>query len=45
MSADEFIAVRLEAMAAADLDRNGVLKGVELTRFAALEARVVSRQS
>lgn len=45
MTSDEFVAARLEAMTAADLDRNGVLRGVELTRFAAIEARVTGRQS
>lgn len=45
LTSDEFVAARLEAMTAADLDRNGVLRGAELTRFAALEARVAGRQS
>lgn len=45
LTGDEFVAARLEAMTAADLDRNGVLKGAELIRFAALEARVQGRQS
>lgn len=45
MTSEEFVTARLEAMAAADLDRNGVLVGAELTRYAAIEARVISRQS
>lgn len=45
MTGDEFVSARLEAMSAADLDRNGVLKGAELTRFAAIEARIKVRQS
>lgn len=45
LTADEFVTARLEAMTAADLDRNGVLRGAELTRFAAIEARVAGRQS
>ncbi len=45
MTGDEFVAARLEAMTAADLDRNGVLNGVELTRFASIEARTTARQS
>ena len=45
MSGEEFVAFRLEALTAADLDRNGVLTGSELVRFAALEARLPSRQS
>ncbi len=45
MTRDEFVAARLEAMTASDIDRNGVLSGVELARFAALEARLQRRQS
>lgn len=45
LSVDEFVSARLEAMIAADLDRNGVLRGVELARFAAIEARATNRQS
>ncbi len=45
MSRDEFVAARLESMAAADTDRNGVLTGAELTRYAGIEARLPSRQS
>lgn len=45
MTKEEFMTARLEAMTAADFDRNGVLAGVELTRFAAAEARIGNRQS
>ena len=45
LTRDEFVAARLEAMTAADLDRNGVLKGAELSRFAAIEASLTGRQS
>ena len=45
MTNAEFVAARLEAMAAADLDRNGVLTGAEMLRFAASEARVAARRS
>jgi hypothetical protein len=45
MSGEEFVAARLEALSLADTDRNGVLRGAELTRFAAIEARLVGRQS
>ncbi len=45
LTRDEFVASRLEALTAADLDRNGVLTGAELVRFAAIEARVPARQS
>ncbi len=45
MSGEEFVAMRLETLTAADLDRNGVLTGTELGRFAAIEARLPSRQS
>lgn len=45
LSGEEFVAMRLESLTAADLDRNGVLTGAELGRFAAIEARLPSRQS
>lgn len=45
MSSEEFVAMRLESLTAADLDRNGVLTGSELSRFAAIEARLPARQS
>jgi hypothetical protein len=45
MSAGEFVTMRLESLTAADIDRNGVLTGSELGRFAAIEARLPSRQS
>ncbi|MDZ7627272.1 MAG: hypothetical protein U5J99_02545 [Parvularculaceae bacterium] len=45
LDTDEFIGSRLEALSAADRDRNGVLTGVELQRFAAIEARVQRKQS
>jgi hypothetical protein len=45
MSSEEFVSMRLESLTAADIDRNGVLTGAELGRFAAIEARLPSRQS
>lgn len=45
MTREEFVASRLESLTAADLDRNGVLTGAELMRFAAIEARLPARQS
>jgi len=45
LSSDEFVASQLESLTAADLDRNGVLTGAELPRFAAIEARLPARQS
>lgn len=45
LTSDEFVAAKLEALHAADRDRNGVLNGAELSRFAAIEARLPTRQS
>jgi hypothetical protein len=45
MTEEEFVASRLETFGAADLNRNGVLTGAELSRFAAIEARLSARQS
>lgn len=45
LDAGEFAGSRLEALSAADRDRNGVLTGAELQRFAAIEARVQGKQS
>ncbi len=45
MTDAEFVTARLEALSLADADRNGVLRGMELTRFAAIEARLPGRQS
>lgn len=45
LDAGEFVSARLEALSAADRDRNGVLTGAELQRFAAIEARVSGKQS
>ncbi|MFN0022797.1 MAG: hypothetical protein ACKVS5_02755 [Parvularculaceae bacterium] len=41
----EFVDAELEALAAADRDRNGVLTGTELSTFAAIQAKLSSRQS
>lgn len=45
MSREEFVASRIEMLTAADLDRDGLLTGAELLRFAAIEARLPARQS
>jgi hypothetical protein len=45
LDAGEFVSARLEALSTADRDRNGVLTGAELQRFAAIEARVAGKQS
>lgn len=45
MTDEEFLAARLEALSLADADRNGVLRGAELMRFAAIQAYLGGRQS